>query len=753
MGEKLQRRRFNRMQVTLPSVLTSRHSGTLDGEIRDFSAEGLLFVFTQVPGGDPLPNQFVTISFVTDNKTVWHISGRISRVFDRMLGIHVTDFPEAAFHALVMQTEMEEIENDAVESQYTEDQSRVALSDCAGRFHDVMLKVTDRFYVLYNTRMERDAEGAKAALQEQMLMRQVWPVLTQLRSRIEAIWLDGYEANVIQARLDDRRNRKPKELALVEADSFDDWLAVTQAINRLQQHHIAALTRLELRYFMLMRNAKQAAVNPYAPQSILWMLHDAIDSRLPIQQIKVLVYDLFANALDERLDELYQSLYQILGFVDPVRRAQVAGVVASAVQARAMLAAERTAHRLSSVAPVGDRSITESKPESATFVSAHKLAKVASPPFEEEMDVAAWLHAIDAPSHVQAGLAVQDFGLTQFLWQYNWLSKNANEQSVSQQIDALASLPLKSGIAESRDVLVDVLLLQDEPVPGFGITAPVCRREAFNRLHESAADRMANVLPEKVNTAVRETLLERIGSELDDSLCHSGILGRFLLLGQLFDRLMTSQQAGSHLASFLVRLKPWVEYDCFRDPAGLFTRQSPLLRFFQLLERMMLVADDEGHVLDQRLLHLLGSLVDVVIDGYLNKFPDGCNVLLEHLLGAVAGWRKIRAASLQQLANSLPATELEDLAGFPAAVLKDVALLVPGDWVSLPVPGGRSYWQVLLVGDNGRLWLMTNASTTHVLVFSHVRFCSQWELGQLQAEPRFREPLLQRWLESAISIG
>ena len=736
----MQRRKYSRMQVVQPAVLGSKLVREVPGQIRDFSAGGVLFVFDDSAPMLPLANQFVTLSFVTEHGGTLQIAGRVAHVDERMIGIQITDFPQAAMRALVAETEFGEFVVDGIQVHYSEAQRQKALQECAIAFGTVMQAVIDRFFRLYDDRLERDSEGMGAILQEQRMLRQLRPILTRERKRIEAIWQAGYEQRVSQAGLGEREQRKPVELALVEHDTFDDWLAVTQAVNRLEQVHAAIVARLELRYFRLMDHGLDL-VNPYSPHAILWMLHDAIDRDLPSQSLKLLVYDLFAIALNERLEGLYESMLKTLAFVDPVRRKAPTG----------------TAKNDASVSATSDRPVAEpvavqpvSAPEQAqlSHIEDFLSGRTRSAGLEEEMDVPDWLAGMGVPENLRAALAVQDFGLTQYLWQFNWLNKNASDHSGLQKIESLAGLSLKSGVEMTGETMCDVLLLADESAPAPPVTQPVpCSTEQLQRLADSASERMAGLIPARLDAAVRERLLEQLGRSIENPVCHAAVLSRFFALEQLFDYLGSGEAAGSHLATLLLRLKRSVEFDCFRAPAGLFTRDSATLRLFQLLERMMLVADDEGHVLDDRLLNLLDLLVGTAIDSDGKDSHDCCNRLLENLLAVVAQWRKLRGATLTEVGSRLPASGQEDLGGISPVVLNAVAAVHRGDWLSLPVPGGRSYWQVLVAGSAGHPWLLTNVSTTRVVVFSHLRVCSQWELGQLLPEPRFREPLLRRWLE------
>ena len=746
MEEKLQRRKYSRMQVVQPAVLGSKLVRELPGQIRDFSAGGVLFVFDDSTPVLPLANQFVTLSFVAEQGGTHQIAGRVAHVNERMIGIQITDFPQAAMRALVTETEFGEFVTDGIQVHYSEAQRQTALQDCAVAFQVVMADVVDRFYQLYEQRLERDSEGASAIVQEQMMMRQLRPVLAHDRARISAIWQAGYEQRVQKAGLGEREQRKPVELALVEHDTFDDWLAVTQAVNRLEQVHAAQVARMELRYFRLIDHDVNDLINPYSPHAILWMLHDEIDSSLPSQALKLLVYDLFAIALSERLEKLYESMLKSLAFVDPVKRKPPAH--ASTAPVAPASGPDWHAETASSTVAANPQPISIPEQKQLSHIEDFLAGRTRSPGLEEEMDVPDWLASVGAPDSLQAALAVQDFGLTQYLWQFNWLNKNAGEKTDLQKIESLAGLSLKSGVEITSNTMCDVLLLADESAPMPPIQPhPPCAQEQLLRLAESAEERMVGITPARLDAQTRERLLGQLGRGIENPLCHAAVLARFFALEQLFDYLGTGEAAGSHLAGLLLRLKSSVEFDCFRAPAGLFSRDSSLLRLFQLLERMMLVADDEGHVLDDRLLKLLDLLVNTAIANYGQDPHDYCNRLLENLLAVVSHWRKLRAATLTEMGGRLAEPGHDNLSGFPPAVLSEVAGVHRGDWLSLPVPGGRSYWQVLVAGSPGHVWLLTNASTTRVVVFSHQRVCSQWELGQLLPEPRFREPLLRRWLE------
>ncbi|HET9113702.1 MAG TPA: PilZ domain-containing protein, partial [Burkholderiales bacterium] len=100
MPNIIQKRQFNRLNVIQPAMLVSRVFGAIKGEIRDFSANGILFALSNSPMAVNLPDQPVAVSFKSASGQ-YRITGRIVRVFERSIGIAIDNFTDSAYQALV----------------------------------------------------------------------------------------------------------------------------------------------------------------------------------------------------------------------------------------------------------------------------------------------------------------------------------------------------------------------------------------------------------------------------------------------------------------------------------------------------------------------------------------------------------------------------------------------------------------------------------------------------------------------------
>lgn len=703
-----QRRRYNRLPVLQSAMLSSRQVGILAGEILNFSANGLLFNVKQSIDASVLQDQTVSVSFTIGNDEPYRLSGKVVRRFDRSLGIAVTDFVSAAYRALILQANAHTLMHDGLVT-YPREQREAALTECDAYFRAFIRQAIDGYHVNLNTRLSQGGNDA-VAMQEQWLLQSAYPQITRQRERIESAFLRDYKQQF--ASLDVAEHQREQPLSLVAMDEFDDWLAVTQRVNRLQQAYNTNISQFELRYAVLNGVPLQSRRSPYHPNAMLWVFHHVLAEQAYNPQLKIVLYEAFYLALNNDSAQFYRDLNGALSFVVTVQKAKRNHIKVPAQVGFEQQQSEQFGHSPTSEQPTvqtrseaGDSVHTNLAHEQTVFALDDWLAGRQTTQ-EQLSSTDKHLYTVIQPQ----AQAVPDFGINQLLWQFNWLISNSEicaEQSV---IDMLANWPdmRQDAVPDQQDVL---FTLYD---------FPMC------------------CVPNNLLKVTQSTSLQNVESA--QQLSHQRDIGH----------------PDSDMVGLLRRMLPTVtecmarhiEADKVDADKSV---QPPLLRAFELFERFYAATDVQGNFYDHRLKRLLTTLTDRLMDESIADVPETAQEVvhvLENLLTPIAQSRKLRIVrvltacqsnvSLDESTNALTIYGLADVASLA------LVMLSPGDWLLVTAAGFCVPWQVATVGQGSQPWLVLNSSATSVAEYTPESFNTLWRAGSIRAYPEYAQPMLHR---------
>ena len=357
MEQAANRRQFSRHPISLSALLHPEQGRSWLCNIRDFCEAGMLLV--GAGGGRAAgrqtslfrPGATVSLHFSVATPTGsshFRTRGQIARVSDDGTGVGVRfargGLPQEAFDALVQyavaagtafvdtapategEDEQERREVNDIPEAFLRD-ARVPEQD-ALRLRARMKAVTERAmqrvarnFVRYAKEdlliKARDA-GTNAV---QMMYFEGLELIESQHPRIEKGVLESVVSQVqhisdIEDVLEKRRRRQAGEsqqLALVDTEQFEDWLAVAEIISKTENRFTEELLDLRALLGMLAKPWSHKDVLPVGPAVIMWALADTLKGYDLRRQVRHDLYRCFEAAMVPVLVPLYEALVKLLG--------------------------------------------------------------------------------------------------------------------------------------------------------------------------------------------------------------------------------------------------------------------------------------------------------------------------------------------------------------------------------------------------------------------------------------------------------
>ena len=103
-----------------------------------------------------------------------------------------------------------------------------------------------------------------------------------------------------------------QKLTAVEKDEFEDWLTLSDIINKSNSTHDSVLSNLEKKISALNNQQIDASNNPASPTVFCDAFRCQLDNLDLDHAVKQQIYKIFGNALDHQLGDLYSELNQHL---------------------------------------------------------------------------------------------------------------------------------------------------------------------------------------------------------------------------------------------------------------------------------------------------------------------------------------------------------------------------------------------------------------------------------------------------------
>ncbi|MHB1678472.1 MAG: DUF1631 family protein [Sulfuriferula sp.] len=742
-------------------MLISKPLGATMGEIRDFSANGVLFALVGSTMAISLQDQPVTITFRSGlaNTEQYRIMGRVVRVFDRSMGIVIDDFTADAYRALVKRVNKPEqpVLNDL--SVYSKAQTLAANAECKAQFQRFIIQVVEHFYGSLEAKLT-SLEVKETSPGQRWAWRNAYSLLAARRKEIEQALL-AEPAPDLQAMALADQSEKPA-LKLVDMEEFDDWLAVSQLVHKLNLDYAAEITQFELRYTTLLAMLADSRIKPFGPQRFFWALH-AVLSKFGLEnQLKAPIYKIFYESVVVFFEGFYAELRKAVAFV---QLAPASIVKPSAAPAKMQVNQPSSAAPVAAlIPPVADKNNRRILPVINSISIDDYLGDAAryAPAGETTGSQAAQSPPGEAISF--------DYGLNQLLWRFNFLLNNAKTAPTSQALsdaimgwssmqpswDNLAAGSIPSvyelpGRTHSRMQFIApsvqpaqananyIAMPPDYLAPLLGVVNGVQQRRAMQADNDneiSLKSQLIDTLAQLKNPRMLDPLVQTINS-FEEALSAP----------------VSSESSHSAIIGLLKKIElPLIKLALVDEK---FFQASPhdAQQTVNLLERFHAATDDAGKFFDHRLQRLLDLLVNQIVDQFEinSNIFDEINKILITLLMPIEAARKNKISRIQlafaQREKNAPfyaEPEQGDIAEIDIAITTAVDLMCQGDWVSVVTEGISTAYQLVCLGAEGKPFLFVNRSVTMVREYSRHGLYSVLSQGQMQLLPEYDLPFMER---------
>ncbi|WP_189836638.1 DUF1631 family protein [Sulfuriferula sp. AH1] len=745
----VQRRRFRRITVIQPATLLSQHTGSIAGEIRDFSPSGVLFALTRPVGTAALQNQLITIEFrpnLADTQQ-YRIIGRVVRIFDQSVGIVIEHFPANAYRDLVLLTNQpKQPVPTAATAGYSEAQISDALTQCHTRFKSFIAQVITHFYNSLSGKQAFSAEQT-ASMEERWLVQEAYPRIAMQRAGLErAFFDDDYLDRDMQDNASIKEENQP--LALVDVDEFDDWLAVTQLVNRLNLEYSYEAGKFESRYAVLIGTQLSPNANPFGSHYIFQTFREVWAAVEFPHQVKALLYKTFHEAMMVFMDEFYRDLNEIVAFVQvsplkPVVSESMARAVDTAAVNRVNA---RTGSEQSAAIPLEDYLQTQGP---GTQHAARQRSSSSS----------------SSATGIPGPNAALGYGLNQLLEQLHLSQNNGSgEPDYRALTDSLRGL--QSGQARTSRWSDSVIPAMHQLLEAANPQLRQTGAAAPGGMQAGAvidSDNLSQILG--VLNVMQQRMLQgdvadeaSIKRQLIDALPQFGnasMQDRFFHSVHLFDEMLSTPLSDAGLNSDIRGLLKKIELTLLKlalmDEDFLESSNHPAQQTVNLLERFYAAADDMGRIFDPRLQRLLNLLANQIVDQFEGKPDvfDEVNKVLDNLLIPIDDIRKSKVEQIQfvcqhreQRAGIEPAAEF--FASKQNGETSEINLLRQDDWLSVMVDGVLAPYQLVWSSPSGRMFVMTSRSATTVREFTRQSLMQALATGQVIRLPEYDIPFMER---------
>ena len=743
----VQRRRFRRITVIQPATLLSQRTGSIAGEIRDFSPSGLLFALTRPAGTAALQNQLITIEFRPNlaETQQYRIVGRVVRIFDQSVGIVIEHFPANAYRDLVLLTDQpKQPVPTAATARYSEAQISDALTRCHSRFKSFISEVIAHFYNSLSGKQAFSAEQT-ASMEERWLVQEAYPRIAAQRAGLERAFLDDdYLNRDIQDNASAKEENQP--LALVDVDEFDDWLAVSQLVNRLNLEYSYEAGKFESRYAVLIGTQLNSNANPFGSHYIFQTFREVWAEVELSHQVKALLYKTFHKAIVTFMDEFYRDLNEIVAFVQ--------------VSPPRPVVSESTA-RIADAAAV-NRADTRTGGEPPSAIPLEDYLQMQGPGTLH----AAGQRSSGSPSSardISGPDAALGYGLNQLLEQLH-LSQNNGSAEPDYRVLTDSLRGLRSGQAHSSRWSDSVIPAMHQLLEAAN---PQLRQTAPGGIQAGAAidsDNLSQILG-VLNVMQQQRMLQghaqdeaSIKRRLIDALPQFGdasMQDRFFHSVHLFDEMLSMPLSDDGLNSDIRGLLKKIELTLLKlalmDENFLESSNHPAQQTVNLLERFYAAADDTGRIFDPRLRRLLNLLANQIVDQFEGKpgVFDEVNKVLDNLLVPIDDIRKRKVEQIrrvcqhrEQHAGIEPAAEISAIQRNGEA--SEINLLRQDDWLSVMVDGVLVPYQLVWSSPSGRMFVLTSRSATTVREFTRQSLMHALATGQVIRLPEYAIPFMER---------
>ncbi|HET9113674.1 MAG TPA: DUF1631 family protein, partial [Burkholderiales bacterium] len=552
-------------------------------------------------------------------------------------------------------------------------------------------------------------------------------------------------------------------LELVDTKEFDDWLAVSQLIHKLNTDYAAEIAQFESRYARLLSATRESGLHSFSPQRIFWALHEALGKFIADNELKAHLYKLFFESVSEYFASFYVELNQAVAFV---ALPQAGGVPHSSPEAKSVSGPLAAPSRLFAERPDSSgRTAAVGKNRLLTFPANHRSFSI-SDYLAGANPVSDGARPSNSSSGFPPGSVSFDYGLNQLLWRFNYFLKNpeaaANPRALS---DVVAGWSDRKS-TDNPATMPAVYELPGRAAPRMRFIAPSVPRISSVTVYPITPEQLAPILSVVDSIRKNRSGLHSgdgaipIKTQLRDTLAQlktaPSLLDPFVETIGGFEEGLNSRTMGKSQDSAIMVLLKKMELPLIKlaltDAHFVQEKNHPVLQTVNLIERFHAATDDAGVFFDQRLHRLLDLLITQIVDQFeSNKAVfEEINHVLVTLLLPIEDARKDRIAQIQAAFSKReenPADPVVALdAGPPAddAIIAIMDVLTPGDWVSVAIGEAHVAFQLVCHNATSGRYLFVNRSATTVLEYTRQELYDVLSRNGMNSLPEYDLPFMER---------
>ena len=388
------------------------------------------------------------------------------------------------------------------------------------------------------------------------------------------------------------------ELSLVDELDFEDWLATSSEANRLEEQFREQLAELEPRIGQLFGFACDHSNNPFGPAVIGHAYRAAIEDVPVLARARQVTYTTLREILADQLGPLYAELLALLPVADPVP-----------------------------VSPQGTGYLPQPEAPDHSGQTAQYDASAALPAGAPQPATPG--PAATAP---QGALGRMAGSLLDFFRGQS--SASAAAPMSAPAMPATAAGGPAAGMAGSP--------AQSAGVPGMvAAPGPAQGHTGIGIAHSPVLQRLASAgaLPPAVTVEMQRSVD---------------------MFGALFDTMHTEKSVSEGMKPFFHQLETSLIKLAMSDPQFLASPSHPAHKVLNTLDRISMVAGDDGKIADQRLMRLMTRWTDR-IHSEAEKNPavfEEARTQLERVVKPLLNERSARVFRLQEMCEGRQSAEV-----------------------------------------------------------------------------------------------
>lgn len=598
-----EQRRDRRFQVSQPAIITQSGHTEIACEIRDFCFGGLFLRFTNPEAAivslAKRADAEVEIVFSPASSTAtqtFTVPAQLKRLSPLGVGVAFTRQPMDALRAL---QKLRMAGHRQKLMALPASSAHIQLREAATTLlAEALQQVQDQMMRLIGDKLSAAAVQATGIAEHSGLLS-AGHEFSRQAGDIQTRFIQHVMDTLKSGQTASKPSSGAGELTLVDELDFEDWLATSSEANKLEEQFREQLCDLEPRIGQLFGFVCDHSNNPFGPAVISHAYRAAIEDIPVLARARQVAYATLREILSDQLAPLYAELLALLPVADPV------AVSPSGTSAYPSSPAPRAGDAQSAAAdtPLSAPGGMASPAATSAPVPQSTLGRMANSLLDFFRG-----QASSGPGTFQPGPASMPPGAGAY---------GAPAGPGASSPGAGSGVPVSAGAA-----LVP-------PSAGIGVA------------HSPVLQRLANAgaLPPAVTVEMQRSVD---------------------MFGALFDTMHSEKSVSEGMKPFFHQLETSLIKLAMSDPAFLASPTHPAHKVLNTLDRISMVAGDDGKITDQRLMRLMTRWTDR-IHAEAEKNPaifDEARTQLERVVKPLLNERSARVFRLQEMCEGRQSAEV-----------------------------------------------------------------------------------------------